>query len=700
VTARASRSLPRLEEARVRPIFNTAAAVLAFYFAQQWFLPAPAGVLLQGVLLGSLTALTAFGLSFVYRTTRVINFAQADLGGVAAITGVLLVAITGVPYVVGFLAAIAGAAVLGAIVERTIIRRFFKATRLIVTVVTIALAQVMIGAQSVIRSIWPSGNREYDPSQVVVRLPNPLRVSFKIGQIAFQGSDIVVLVVLPLIVAGLIAFFRFTNIGIAVRASAESTERALLLGIPVKRIHNITWMLATVLSAIGLWFRAGLVGVAQAGTASGPSQLLRGLAAVVIARMESLPRMLAASIGIGVLEQTMIWSRGRGDLVDPLLFVVILVVLLAQRHGGVSRAEDSQTSTWQASETVRGVPSELARLPEVRAGLGALKAAGLALLMLVPVLLPESRVNLVGAILIFGIIGLSLVVLTGWGGQISLGQMAFVGVGGAVAGYLTTARGWDLMAATIIAGLVGAAWALVVGLPALRIRGLFLAVTTLAFALTTSAYFLNSGYIRWLPTSRIERPALLGIIDIDTETRFYYFVLVGFVAVLLLVRNVRRSRTGRVLIGTRDNERGVQAYGVNPVLSKVTAFGISGFLAAYAGSLFVHHQHALGTTAFLPTASLQVFAMVVIGGLGSVPGALIGAAYVRGIEWFMPAQVKFLASGFGLLLVLLTIPGGLARLVYDARDWVLRRVARRRGLLVPALLTDTRPEPELAPAAP
>ncbi|MGZ4150584.1 MAG: branched-chain amino acid ABC transporter permease, partial [Actinomycetota bacterium] len=375
-------------------------------------------------------------------------------------------------------------------------------------------------------------------------------------------------------------------------------------------------------------------------------------------------------------------------------------LLLIGRARTSTRFDADATSTWQAAREVRPVPRELAGLPEVRAARWGVALAVVAFLVTLPLWLDESRINLAAAIVVFGTIGLSLVVLTGWAGQVSLGQMAFVGVGAAVGRALTSKAGWDLSIALIAAGLVGAAVAVVIGYPALRRRGLTLAVMTLAFGLATSSYFLNRQFFHWLPDQRIDRPALFGSIDISTETRFYFLALVCLALTLAMVRGVRRSRTGRVLIAIRENERAARSYGIDATRTKLAAFAFSGFLAAFAGALFVHHQTGLGTAAYAPEESLNVFSMVVIGGLGSVPGALIGATYVRGVDWFVPSSYRFLATGAGLLLVLMIVPSGLGSVLYDVRDWFLRKVAARHDLVVPSLVADSRqPEPVVIPEA-
>jgi branched-chain amino acid transport system permease protein len=275
--------------------------------------------------------------------------------------------------------------------------------------------------------------------------------------------------------------------------------------------------------------------------------------------------------------------------------------------------------------------------------------------------------------------------------------MAFVGIGAAVGGALTSNEHWDLSLALLVGGLAGAAVAILIGLPSLRARGLALAVSSLAFALMTSQYLLDPQFFPWLPSAVIDRPKLLGTIDVSSETRFFYLCVAMLGFVLVAARGLRRSRTGRVLIATRENEKATEAYGINAIRTKLLGFAISGFIAAMAGVLLVHHQEGLVASSFDPLQSLVMFAMVVIGGLGSLPGAILGAVYIYSVQWFLPNEWEFLASGVGLLLVLLLLPGGLGAAIADLRDGLLRFIARRRNLIVPSLLADRRVEEIYAP---
>ncbi|HEX6312593.1 MAG TPA: ABC transporter permease [Acidimicrobiia bacterium] len=688
--------LPAL--AAIRPADALAVLVpvaVLFIAVRVWPWPAPLGVLLDGALAGGRIALVALGIALIYRANRVINFAQGDLGTVPATLVVMLIISTGINYFLAVAAGLAAAIVLGVLVETLIIRRFFRAPRLILTVATIGLSQVLVGAALYLPEAF--GETALQQS----RLEPPFTLRFDVAGTIFNGNDVIAMVVIPAAFVAMALWLNRSATGIAVRAGAERADRAATLGIPVRRLHTVVWVVATVLAFAGMFLRAGAVGL-PLGSVLGPVFLLQALAAVVIGRMDRFTTIAAAAIGLGILDRSMTFQDGNDPAFNyVVLFVVVLLALLLVPRPAAARVAEGEVSTWQAVREVRPIPRELAGLWEVRLIRFAALAVVAGVLLTVPVWLSDSRTNLAAVIVLFGIIGLSLVVLTGWGGQVSLGQMGFVGVGAAVGGAITDRSGWDLSLAVLAAGVAGAAVAVVVGYPAIRRRGLTLAVSTLAFGLFVWAYALNREFFEdLLPAFRIDRPDVFGVVDVTTETRFYYLTLVALLLALVVVLGLRRSRTGRALIAIRENERAARAYGIDATRTSLAGFAISGFLAAFAGALLVHQHTGLLATTYAPEESLQVFSMVVIGGLGSIPGALLGAAYVRSVDFFLPLRWQFLATGGGLLLVLMILPSGLGSVIYDVRDWLLRRIAARRQLLVPSLVADRRePEPALSQAA-
>ncbi|MEQ1786404.1 MAG: ABC transporter permease [Acidimicrobiales bacterium] len=674
------RALPR----PVRAALHVLGALVAWAIvAATLEVGAPPGYILRGLVVGSLYALSAIGIVLVYRANRVINFAQAELGSVAAVIAIELVIQSELNYFVAIGIGLAIAAALGALVDVAIIRRFRRAPRLILTVATIGIAQVLAGLALIIPLVWEGANAG--------RFITPFRASFTVSEIRFDANSIVILVVAPLAVAALAMFLRRSDYGVGVRAAAENEDRANLLGIPVRRLSTMVWALAATLSATAVLLRVPLVGFASFQGVSGASNglLLRVLAAAVIGRMEHLPRTVVAALSIGIFDELASAEYSNTTYVDALLVVVILLSLLTQRDA-FARSAETGISSFKAVREVRPIPDELRRLPEVVWGSRVLRVGLLACAASVPLWMSGSQQQASSYILIYAIVAVSLLVLTGWSGQISLGQFALVGFGGATTSVLYGRHGWDYLLAVPAGVAVAAAVAVVIGLPALRIRGPFLAVTTLAFAVTASTYLLEDQYFPWFIESRIDPPVLWGRIDLGTKWVFYEVCLVSLLVAIAAVRNIRSSRPGRAIIAVRDNEPAAQSVTIAPTRTKLMAFALSGGLAGLAGSLYVVISQGLATDAFDVDKSLRLFSMVVIGGLGSVPGAILGAIYVRSAEFFLDPQYALLASGAGILLLLLVLPEGLGGGMYRVRDMVLRRIAARRGLVVPSLLADRR----------
>lgn len=645
----------------------------------------PLGIVLIGVVVGSLYGLVATGIILVYRANKVVNFAQAEFGSVAAVVAIELVIQAKVNYFVSVIAGLLLSFALGALIDVAVIRRFRKAPRLILAVVTIGLAQILNGVSIVIPLIF-SG-------LAAGRFTTPFTFSLFVDPVRFNGNHFVAVVTVAVMMAGLGLFLRYSAYGIAIRAAAENGDRAGLLGIPVARLSTVVWAVAGLLSATAAILRVPIVGFASFASVSGAGSalLLRTLAAAVIARMESLPRAFIAAIALGVFQESANWNLSRTTVVDAMLVVIILGALLIQKDL-LSRASETGIATWKAIKEIRPVPKELRGLPEVRWPALGLKVALLVFAVSVPLWSSNSQEQLAGLVAIYSIVAISLLVLTGWAGHISLGQFALVGFGGATTALLYGRHGWDYLLALPAGILVASVVALVIGLPALRVRGPFLAVTTLGFAVTSFTYFLEDRYFPWFIQERITRPILWNRIPLREEWQVYYLTLVGLLLSIFVVRRLRASHTGRALIAVRDNEQAAEAVRLDSTRLKLGAFVISGALAGMAGGLYVVSQGGVATDAYAPEVSLRLFSMVVIGGLGSLPGAVLGAVYVRGAEFFLPAGWTLIASGGGILLLLMFIPEGLSGIMYRVRDAYLRRVARRRGIVVASLLADVRTE--------
>jgi branched-chain amino acid transport system permease protein len=461
------------------------------------------------------------------------------------------------------------------------------------------------------------------------------------------------------------------------RAMAENADSARLSGVWVRRTSTVAWTLAGVLSA----FTAILASPGQTSTLTevlSPELLLLALTAAMVGAMVNLTVSFLAAIGVGVIQAILVWNLSSTTQVDLVLFAIVLTVLLVRIAALRTGPRSGERSTWfESSRRQLGPDSPLRRRVGVM-GIG-LTAIGAVLL---PFVLNTGRTFLLSQICIYAVIALSLTVLTGWAGQVSLGQFGLVACGALMAAHLGSSV--PLVLLMPFAGAVTAAIAVVVGLPALRVRGLYLAVSTLAFSvwfmgsvLATPCWNLpvvNRQLCTGLPNPQstlLGRPTLLGV-SLGSERAFAWFSLGVLALSVLMVRVWRDRGVARRLISVRDNEVGAGAMGIPLARSKLLAFALSGFIAGYAGVCLAFATERISTATFDPTFSILVVSMVVIGGLDSIAGALLGAIYLVGLPAMFGTTptIQFLTSGLGLLAFVLYLPGGLAELLHQLGDAV------------------------------
>jgi len=629
----------------------------------------PKQVAFSGLVNGATYGIMAVGIILVYRSTRVINLAIAEMGGLAAALLARMVINWDVPYGVAFAACIVVGGATGWLIDRIVIRRLFDAPRVIVMVATIGVAQVLLFVQAVL----PQPER-------ITSFPSPIASSWTVAGIEVQGAHVAILVVVPLLTLALGLLLNRTRQGIAIRAAASNADAARLAGIDVRRMSSLVWLLAGVLAAIGTILSAPITTTTSGDILTlGPGLLVRVLVAAVIARMARPAVALVTGLAIGVGESLLFYNQpnNRGIL-DLALLIVLLVSLLpmARRRSTAAPAP----SGWSFAPRATPIPTALTRVWWVRR-LPVLTFVVCLVAAFAPLVAVHgaSQQQLWSRVLLAAIVALSLTVLTGWSGQLSLGQIAFVGLGAMTTAALVT-RGLGFAPALGVAAIVGGVAAVLVGAPALRIPGLFLAVTTLAFAVATGSWLLSRSFFVGSDQTITMPRAVVGSFSLAPERTYYVLCLIALGLSVLVVARLRRSGFGRSLIGVRDNERALAAFGLSPARVKVTAFAISGALAGFAGGLLAGLYVTFGPERFGPGDSLQAVAIVVIGGVSSVAGAVVGALFVVGIPVLFDnnANVALFTSGVGILVVLLVFPGGLVHALARLRDGLLRRLAASR----------------------
>ena len=629
-------------------------------------------VLFDGLVQGLVIAFMGVGIVLVYRASRVINFAAGNMGLVGAATLSLITLQYGVPFWLAAIVAVLIGMVFGLVVDLAVVRRLRMSPRVIVLVATIGVAQL---AQAI--ATWIP-----KPANAAAHFPAAINGNWKLGGVAIRGSDLAVLVVVPAVLGVLIWFLNRTTLGKTVSGSAANPDLARLSGISPKLVSTLVWTLAGALSTVGLLLVAGQSGSATSLVSIGPDTLLNALAAAVVGGMVSFRRTIIGGIAIGVGESLIDFNF----LANPGLIYLVLFATIVIAVSFYSRDTKPETRVFSFTPKSRPLPRTLKSIWWIRhldrIGLAALAAIGILLPLLAT---SPSNQQLLATIVAYAICASSLTVLTGWAGQLSLGQMAFAGIG-ALLGARLVIEGVPFWASVAIAAGAMALLAVVIGLGSLRVRGLMLAVTTFAFAI------LAQQYLYMLPLLSGDSPDgqnvpfvpghLTGL-SFSGQRAYYYAVLLVLALVVALLSWLRRTTFGRRVIAVRDNELTAAAYGAYPVRTKVGAFALAGALAGLGGGLLAgaYSNIAFTQNFFLVNDSLVLVALVVIGGLGSITGAIVGAVWIIGVPAISPNNqvLALLASSLGLLILLLYFPRGLNQVAFDIRDAVVRWAESRFG---------------------
>lgn len=645
-------------------------------------------ILFDGLIQGLLYSLVAFGLLLIYRATGVINFAHGQIGAFGGYVMALLQIRYDISYGLSMPLALLTGVLLG-IVAELVLRRLFTQPRLLLFVATLGLTQVIQLLQ--LRLPIP------DEQATSVTYPVLIGGQWEVFGITMTGPQLTVLIFVPALMLFLAWLFQKSAFGMSVRATADNLPAAQLAGIGVRSVSTKVWALAGLLASMSALLIAPLQGgsIATVQTALGPKLLLLSLTAALVGRMRSFGWTLVGGLIGGVLDRFLVtWGLTKqvpaGSNI-AILFALLIVVLFT-----VGRSQSMRDDAWQLTTKVRAARQDLARHPLYR----GLTFGGFALLMIVAVGLPSlvdkpSDMLKFSTIPVYLIVALSVTVITGWGGQLSLGQFGFVALGA----YLTVYYAQELP--YLVALVIGVAWgvvaALIVGIPALRLKGLYLAIVTLGFGLAIRSWFIVADKIATsgagtakLNVDRNEGFKLL--IWTVKGTNFdgvYYFCLTAAILAIVVTWRIRKTGIGRSIIATRDNESAATAYTVSPARAKLLAFAISGGLAAFAGGLLPltarNAQFKIDTLMFDFNESLRIVAVAVVGGVASITGAILGTLVIVALPLIFDGtkQVELFASGVGMLVVLLYFPSGLISLVHAARDNLLSWLARRSNWTPP-----------------
>ena len=595
-----------------------------------------------GIMFGAGYAIAATGLVVTYTTSGVFNFAQGAVGMIAAFCYWELVTDHHVNILVALLIIlVVGASISGALVERVLMRRLHGASAERPVMVTLGLLVILTGFAAI---TWSPSTQHL--------VGNMVNGQFRLVGINIQYQEVLIIGVAVAVAIALRLLFYQTRTGVALRAVVDDPELLAMSGASPNRMSQYGWILGFVMAAL-----AGvLLAPTQTIGLSIPAMTLlvvNGYAAAIVGRLKNIPVTFAAAIAIGLLQdyvinyvlphlpQSLVTD---GQTALPMIFLFIaLVTLPSVRLRAVGRLTK-------------------VRAPRVAGGSESLVAGVVffAVAVVLALIFDNTQfqgttvLTLGGVVMTLGIVGLSLVLLTGYSGQISLCQFSFMGIGAFVMGKVAGGGSFlGLLAATVICAGVGA----LVALPTIRLRDLYLALATFAFADAVANGFFTDTHIYGSGGVNVGRIVLPGL-SFGGDASEFLLVTAFFVLAAWMVLAIRRSMFGRRLVALNDSPAAYATVGLNIGFTKVAVFAIAAGMAGLAGALYGTVQQTVGTSDFDFFSGIIFVLFVTVWSIRTVSGAFLAAVtfvvlnqvWLNGLGLFAGAGIILIGRAAGGIL--------------------------------------------------
>jgi branched-chain amino acid transport system permease protein len=640
--------------------------------------------IVEGLVLGSIYAVSVMGLVLTYNSSRVFNFSHGAVAYLVAVTYYWLTKFQGWSvWPAALLCILVFAPLFGLLLWRIVLRnltgappvvRFVSAVGLWVAIP--ALGGILYGTTVVGGQDAPPGLAGDPPGQ------------FDAFGVTVNWTQASIVIGAAVVAVGFWVLLRFSSLGLSTRAAVDSPRVAEVAGINTSAIGAISWMLGFALAGLSGVLLSPVVGV---GVFQFTLLLVVSFAAIVVGRLRSMPLAFTGAMVIGLLQglsdkYVPDWFRNSNSVFGTVIqtgikpsipFIVMLVILLA--YQGLRRE--------QFEVDLRAGPTEeevapATRLTGWRAAIGP---AGFAIALFSVPLWPgvsDFDIGVLCQVVALGVLFLTFTVVIGEGGMLSLAQMSLAGIGAFAAAKLATNTGWPVWAAILVGALTAVPVGLLVAGLSLRLGGLYLALATLAFSqLMRFLVFARSDFDNFNSGVTIARPRLFGINFDDIgvgRTNFYILLVAVFCVVALLVVNLRRSTTGLVLTAMRSSEQAAATIGVSVVRTKLIAFGFSAFIAGLGGALYADTVGSATVNSFDILVGIVWLAIVVTWGIRSVIGTLLASLLLVEIS----APQNRLSFIF-VIIVVFVVFGMTARLVGS------RMIYTPRGMAIAVLLYTT-----------
>jgi branched-subunit amino acid ABC-type transport system permease component len=636
------------------------------------------GYVIRGIPFGCVFALVAVGLVLTYKTSGVFNLAFGAQAFISAAVYYDTRSRHEWPILPAFvLAVIIVGPLVGLILDRFLFRHLRTAPALAKLVTSLGL---LVALPEIVK-LWFGQSSAFGPPSI---WPNEFAI-YRFGDYAIDGNEAATIVATAVSVLLLTLLFRYTNLGLQMRAVVESPRMTELAGINADRISTFSWMLSSLF--------AGLAGVllaplfAQVATTNFTILIIAAIAAAAFGRLSSIPLTLLGGLLLGILQGILAGYLPLNSILAtglrPSLPFVVLFLLLLFWPGLSQRRE--------AVDPLAGVsppPPGLAAMQRGRGltrltwGLGAAVVVGGVFVSLFQ--LDDFWLLIVTKAVIFSTIFLSITVITGMAGQISLCQATFAAVGAFTTAQLVDRYdlpvGTTMIAGAILAAAVGA----LLAVPALRLGGIYLALATLAFALMFESVLVPLDWVSGgsLPL-RVPRPEL-GPIDFANDRTFFVLALVVLAVVGTLVVLIRTGTTGRYLDALRGSEVAASSIGISPARARVVAFAVSAGIAGLGGALLAVHETQANAANFGPILGLFWIVLVVTIGARTVEGAIQAGLALAFVPEILKAlgvspSYQFILFGLGAITYARHPEGILEANKRKSLAFVQRQLDRHRG---------------------
>lgn len=592
--------------------------------------------LLAGVVHGGTYALIALGISLIFGVANIVNFAHGSVFALGGMFGWFLTGVLRWDLPSALIGVAAMTAVLGIVIHTVSVRPLRKSPPIAALLATFAVSILL---DNLSQLVFSPNTRSY---------PQLLPTSnLRIGGFVFGTLDVVILAVCVAAMLLVAAWLRFTSYGRAVRATAQDREAAVMMGIPAGRTEIVVFAVASALGGVG----GVLIGMYNTiiSPTSGLQAMLTGFTAATLGGLGSLGGSVVGGLVLGIVEAAGIAWLGAGA--DNLIIFGVLVLTLWIRPQGLIRG---RRATVLATEPLTGTFLGGGRPIRLRWWqVAVLGAVGLGVM---PFVLSGYWLTVGTQVIIYAILGLSLVPVSGLAGQVVLGQVGPMAIGAYAVALLMTAQHWSFLPALVAGALLAAVLSTIVMAPSWKLSGHYISMQTLGIGLVTVAAILNLGWLTRGPLGvlGIPRPSLFGL-SFATPQALYVLDAVILLIVLALVTVLQRSHLGRVWHAVGNDQVALRATGLHPSHYKALAFAVGAFIAGIAGGMLATQYSYIDPTVFTPDISILALTVIVLGGMRSPFGAVLGAVVLIAV----PEMLRVTDAGrllfYGAILLALVL---------------------------------------------